>query len=142
MTGERVPSPSRPKMVSMCVELEGSTDVYRVSTTAFVLTLRTDARRWGGSILRLSVCVRFLRGSIFDAYSLACKMMFRKHPVSMDVGRFVQVSRLPQSGQRDNREMPPHLFRFALLFEVPCGGIWRIETSNSPSHSGLCSRRS
>ena len=52
--------------VSKGVEPEGSTDVYRVSTTAFVLTLRTDARWWGGSILRLSVCVRFLRKSIFD----------------------------------------------------------------------------
>jgi hypothetical protein len=49
-----------------CVGPEGSTDVYRVSTTAFVLTLRTDARRWGGSILRLGACVRFLHGSILD----------------------------------------------------------------------------
>lgn len=75
--------------IQLCGGLEGSTDVYRVSTTAFVLTLRTDARRWGGSILRLSVCVRFLHGSIFTAYSLTCELLLRKHPVAVNVGRIV-----------------------------------------------------
>jgi len=106
-------------MVSSVWSLEGSTDVYRVSTTAFlafVLSLRTDARRRGGSILRLCVCVRFLHGSILDAWSLTCRLLFKEQFVASKC--CTSCPDYPSLVRARNREIPPHHARFG-LFEVP-----------------------
>ena len=106
-------------MVSSVWSLEGSTDVYRVSTTAFlafVLSLRTDVRRRGGSILRLCVCVRFLHGSILDAWSLTCRLLFKEQFVASKC--CTSCPDYPSLVRARNREIPPHHARFG-LFEVP-----------------------